>query len=215
MEQLGLKYRSNKIMLNQFHKFYEKYFSHLKDKEFCILELGVGNKSSMNMFLEYFPKCIYYGIDSELDEEIGERYNILKGNHNDPDFLNNVIKDTPDFDIIIDDNTHFPKHQLMCFNFLFKKLNKNGIYSIEKVETSYWINDNLNGNLTNIGIDSPDNIIYIFTNLCHFVNLKYINFYELEKLKNIKIYNYYFHNYILNDIFSISFYPNCILIIHN
>lgn len=215
MEDLGIKHKCDKILMNQFHIFYEKYFFELRDKNINILEIGVGDKNSMFMFLEYFPKCKYYGIDISKDNEKTERYEIIKGDQNDINFLTNMMNNTPSFDIIIDDGSHFSKHQLASFNFLFKKLNKNGIYIIESIETSYWKNNyELNGNIINMGINSNDNIISIFTRILHYVNLKHMDKDDKKILDHSNNY-YYFHNYILNNIYSISFYPNCIIIIHS
>jgi len=216
MEELGIKHKCDKILMNKFHIFYEKYFFELKDKNINILEIGVGDKNSMYMFLEYFPKCKYYGIDILKDNEKTDRYEIMKGDQNDINFLTKVIDNTPKFDIIIDDGSHFSKHQLTSFNFLFKKLNKNGIYIIESIETSYWKNNyNLNGNIINIGVESSDNIVSIFSKLLHYVNLKHIDKHDKIILYNTNTNNYYFHNYIIDNIYSISFYPNCIIIIHS
>jgi len=216
MEQLGIRHLCDKIIMNKYHIFYEKYFFDFKDKNINILEIGVGDKKSMNMFLEYFPKCKYYGIDISKDNEKSERYEIIKGDQNDINFLNKIIDNTPSFDIIIDDGSHFSKHQLTSFNFLFKKLNKNGIYIIESIETSYWKNNyELNGNIINLGVQSTDNIVSIFSKLVHYVNLKHIDKYDKKMLDNNNTNNYYFHNYIIDNIYSISFYPNCIMIIHS
>lgn len=41
-------------------------------------------------------------------------------------------------DVVIDDGSHHPYHQLRTFLFLFPYLPPGGIYVIEDVETSYW-----------------------------------------------------------------------------
>ena len=43
------------------------------------------------------------------------------------------------FDIIVDDGSHLPWHQLFTFEIMFETwLKPGGLYVIEDVETSYW-----------------------------------------------------------------------------
>jgi hypothetical protein len=216
MEQLGINSMNNKILLNQFHRIYEKYFQNIKYSNITILEIGVGNKSSMYMFLEYFPNCKYYGIDIEINEEKHDRYELYKGNQNDPNFLNKIVDDFPSFDIIIDDGSHYPRHQIDTFNFLFQKLKKDGIYIVESIETSYWKNDyDLYGNKINFGVLSNKSTMYFFMKILHYVNIKYIDSDEIEYIESNENILFYTNKNVLNNLFSINFYPNCIIIIHN
>ena len=42
------------------------------------------------------------------------------------------------YDIIIDDGSHVPQHQITSLACLLPALNPGGLYIIENVETSYW-----------------------------------------------------------------------------
>ena len=42
------------------------------------------------------------------------------------------------FDVIIDDGSHVPEHQLLTLKILWNSLKESGVYIIEDIETSYW-----------------------------------------------------------------------------
>ena len=79
-----------------------------------------------------------YGLD-EINKEFlnSKRIKTFVGSQNDKKFLINFGKKFGSFDIIIDDGSHFVKHQLTSFNNLYKYLNENGIYVIEDLSGSY------------------------------------------------------------------------------
>lgn len=62
---------------------------------------------------------------------------IFRGDQSDPIFLKS-ISDRYKYDIIIDDGSHVPSHQLVSLQHMFSALNPGGLYVIEDLETSYW-----------------------------------------------------------------------------
>ena len=56
----------------------------------------------------------------------------------DVDFLNHVVDDIGEVDIIVDDGSHLNDHVVKSFETLFPKLKNGGIYVIEDTQTSYW-----------------------------------------------------------------------------
>lgn len=90
--------------------------------------------NSLQMWEEFFPNAEVYGID--IDPECKKlesgRKNISIGDQSDEVFLKGVVSDAGGyFDIIIDDGSHVPLHQLSSFNYLFPYLSQHGIYVIE------------------------------------------------------------------------------------
>jgi hypothetical protein len=104
-----------------------------------MLEIGTDKNKSLKMWEEYFPLAKIFGIDigNELKHSRGETY---KGDQSDIGFLQDVINMIGvKVELIIDDGSHNPEHQLDTFVFLFEKLLADGgIYIIEDIETSYW-----------------------------------------------------------------------------
>lgn len=81
----------------------------------------------------------------------GSSYGVKPSTHADPrvtivsgdqssctDLQGLVSRIATKIDVIIDDGSHHPHHQLRSFLYLFPHLPPGGIYVIEDVETSYW-----------------------------------------------------------------------------
>jgi SAM-dependent methyltransferase len=123
---------------------YEKYFSHLRDKDIKLLELGVFKGGSLLLWADYFEKGVIAGVDiNDVDVTQSERLHFFKGGQSDGPFINGIAeKLAPEgFDIIIDDASHYGAFTKQSFNILFEKLLKpGGIYVIEDWGTGYWKN---------------------------------------------------------------------------
>lgn len=123
-----------------YFKIYDRYFSCFKHKPVNILEIGLAEGGSIQMWKSYFGKqAKINGIDilthcKNFEEENVE---VFCGSQDDPNFLSNMIQKTGPFDIIIDDGSHYSAHQIASFEFLFTHLNKHGIYLVEDVHSSY------------------------------------------------------------------------------
>ncbi len=122
--------------------YFEAYAFHLKsfiDKPVNLLEIGIGNGGSLEMWKNYFKKGLIYGLDCrpECKEYEGDKIHVFIGDQADVGFLENTVKDVC-FDIIIDDGGHKMIEQLTSFNVLFPSLNNGGVYIVEDLCTSYW-----------------------------------------------------------------------------
>ena len=110
---------------------YDQYFSKYRYKEIVILEIGVFQGGSLQMWKNYLgPKAKIYGIDinpncKELEEE---NIKIFIGSQSDPDFLKKVKEQIPPIDILIDDGGHTMKQQIVSFEELFGHVKETGIY---------------------------------------------------------------------------------------
>lgn len=120
---------------------YERYFKRYLGEPVRILEIGVCEGGSLEIWLKYFGKdCSIYGIDidpkAKLMEAVSEKIKIYIGDQGDRNWLENL--DLPMLDIIIDDGSHLVPHQIASFEALFPKLKPGGIYLAEDLHTSYW-----------------------------------------------------------------------------
>lgn len=140
------KYKTDKGTIEgECHSFTEFYDDILKDKrneQLNILEIGVWNGSSINMWSEYFPNSNVYGIDIDVNRSNGKIINnnaqvfLCDGTNEEQinDFLNKI--GNPKFDIIIDDGSHQFNHQMKSLLIFMNHLTDNGIYILEDLHTS-------------------------------------------------------------------------------
>jgi len=125
-----------------FFDVYDRHFSRFRDKEVTILEIGVSQGGSLQMWKDYFgPKAKIYGIDvnpqcKELEED---NIKIFIGSQSDRKFLNEVKKSIPHVDILIDDGGHTMEQQIVTYEEMFDHVKENGVYLAEDLHTSYWL----------------------------------------------------------------------------
>ena len=119
---------------------YEKHFSPIRNKSIKILEIGILNGGSLEMWRYFFPEAIIVGMDINplCKQHEQERINIRIGDQTDEKFLQSLIEEFGEFDLIIDDGSHHVAHVNKTFQFLFPKMADNGIYFIEDTHAAYW-----------------------------------------------------------------------------
>ena len=119
---------------------YEKHFTPIRNKPIKILEIGILNGGSLEMWRYYFPEATIVGIDINplCKEHEQEGINIRIGDQTDEKFLQSLIDEFGTFDLIIDDGSHHVSHVNKTFQFLFPKLADDGIYFIEDTHAAYW-----------------------------------------------------------------------------
>lgn len=144
MNQFEKHFRSlnlNSHKLLHYLDIYEKHFSRFKKRCPTILEVGINNGGSLELWGRYFDwDCKIYGVD--LNEEC-EKINlpktkILIGNQSDASFWEDVKIKTPKIDIFIDDGSHMMEHQIVTYESIFDHISDDGIYLCEDTCTSYY-----------------------------------------------------------------------------
>lgn len=146
MNDLESYFRNNKgrVISKWQHYFdvYDRHFSRFRNQEIVILEIGVYQGGSLQMWRDYFgEKAKIYGIDinprcKELEEE---NTKIFIGSQSDRKFLKEIKKSIPPVDILIDDGGHTMRQQIVTFEELFDHVKDNGVYLCEDLHTSYWL----------------------------------------------------------------------------
>jgi hypothetical protein len=131
-------------LINKFdHYFdvYERYFCKFRNKKITIVEIGVYQGGSLQMWRNYFGKeATIWGIDIDprcksLEEE---NTHIFIGSQEDPSFLRSIVDKIGMIDLLIDDGGHTQDQQIISFEELYKHVNPDGgIYLCEDVHTSY------------------------------------------------------------------------------
>jgi hypothetical protein len=124
-----------------YFEIYERHFHKYIDTEVVILEIGVFQGGSLQMWSHYFgPKAKIYAIDINPECKLFETENIkiFIGSQEDRTFLQEVVKSIPKIDVLIDDGGHTMNQQIVSFEELFDHINDNGVYLCEDLHTSYW-----------------------------------------------------------------------------
>jgi hypothetical protein len=122
-------------------KHLEMFFEPLREHYVNLIEAGVGGGESVKTWLEYFPAAVVYGVDivhdtnewNSLGPPPTSRYQFSCGNQSDSRFWNGFFgryKNT-DFNIAIDDGSHFASDMKAMFTNVWPHLNSGGIYVVE------------------------------------------------------------------------------------
>src|SRR5688500_4073673 len=119
---------------------YDRHFSRFRNREIVVLEIGVFQGGSLQMWKNYFGKqARIYAIDIDPNCKKFEEENItiFIGSQSDRAFLNQIKKTIPPIDILIDDGGHTMQQQKTTFEELFTHVKDQGIYLVEDLHTSY------------------------------------------------------------------------------
>lgn len=131
--------KSDKISHHGFQRIYPWILNNFKDDKINLLEIGLDKNESVKLWQNYFPNASIYGIDRDPIEFESENVKFFKVDQGSDEELNS-FKEKIDikFDLIIDDGSHNPDHQIKTLNAFWSLLNPRGAYIIEDIETSYW-----------------------------------------------------------------------------
>jgi hypothetical protein len=138
LQQIFNKYGTDKSSCHEYYDPYEENFSYLRDEPINLLEIGIRDGNSLRAWKHYFPNGVIHGMDIDPSCNVmkEEGFNVVIGDQGSEDDLNK-FGDTQ-FDIIIDDGSHFSKHIVKSFHHLFNKnLKSEGIYVVEDLGCTY------------------------------------------------------------------------------
>jgi hypothetical protein len=120
---------------------YERLFAPYRGTNVTMIEIGVSEGGSLDMWREYFgPNATIFGIDIEPScaEKVDAPNQVRIGSQNDQAFLKSIIEETGAPDIILDDGSHVADHQIASFRHLWPELKDGGLYIVEDTHTAYW-----------------------------------------------------------------------------
>ncbi len=182
---------------DHYFEIYDRYFHKYMGQEVIVLEIGVSQGGSIDLWKKYFgDKLRYFGIDinPKCKQFEDENVTIFIGSQDDAVFLEQVKKQLPDLDILIDDGGHSMKQQIVTFEVMYDKIKDNGIYFCEDNHTSYW--HSFGG-----GMKRRGTYIEYIKNLVDVMHLWYAG-------KNTFIKNHLY----MDKIYSIHFYNSIVII---
>jgi SAM-dependent methyltransferase len=122
---------------------YDRVFSSYRDKSISLLEIGIQNGGSLEVWSKYFydvKKIVGCDINPDCAQLQYEdpRISVVVGDANTLETRNKILKLNQAFDIIIDDGSHQSSDIIRSFSTYFPALADHGIFVVEDLHCSYW-----------------------------------------------------------------------------
>lgn len=125
---------------NHYFETYERHFSRFREKDVHVLEIGIYSGGSLEMWEQYFgPRAGIYGVDVEPRCKAYEAgaVRVFIGDQGDRAFWRRFKEQVPLLDIVIDDGSHIPEHQVVSLEELLPHLRPGGVYLCEDVHGAF------------------------------------------------------------------------------
>jgi cephalosporin hydroxylase len=174
------------IKWHHYFEVYEKHLSKYRNQKVRVLEIGVQDGGSLQMWKNYLGSDSFIvGIDIDPYCKYEEEQIVVEiGSQSDKVFLEQIVNQYGAFDIIIDDGSHIQDDIMTSFSFLYPSLNPDGCYIIEDLHTSYF--KHFNG-----GLNSKNNVVSLISNYIHDLNTDYIKEPHQKTLENVSSISFY------------------------
>lgn len=135
--------RTDKHTTHSYAPVYQELLGHRTESIRSVLEIGVNSGDSLHVWHNWFPNAMVWGLDNReacmFVDNIGDmmfrerRIRTMLADASDPVSLAKACGELT-FDLIVDDGSHVPAHQLESFRVLWENLNPGGLYVIEDVD---------------------------------------------------------------------------------
>lgn len=122
---------------------YERLLYEYRDRAIALLEIGVQNGGSLEIWSKYFPVGRkFVGCDINPDCAMlkyeDPRIAVVVGDANTDAAQAQVLGHSPAFDIIVDDGSHCSSDIVKSFARYFPYLSDGGVFIAEDLHCSYW-----------------------------------------------------------------------------
>ena len=120
---------------------YDRLFDDCRDKPIRLLEIGIQNGGSLEIWSKYFSNATAL-IGCDINPDCGRlsyddpRVAVVIGDANAPDVCEQVFQRSPQFDIIIDDGSHLSSDIIKSFALYFPRVVEGGIFIAEDLHCS-------------------------------------------------------------------------------
>lgn len=122
---------------------YDGVFTPCRDGPVDLLEIGVQNGGSLELWARYFRRGKTF-VGCDIDERCANltfsdpRIRVVVGDATTAQAEARIAEQCPGFDIVIDDGSHRAGDMLSAFARYFELLKPGGVYCIEDAHTLYW-----------------------------------------------------------------------------
>ena len=122
---------------------YDKLFTSVRSKKIRLLEIGVQNGGSLEIWSKYFYQGdLFVGCDINpscaLLQYDDKRVNVIVGDANSDLAYSKITAISDKFDLIIDDGSHTSSDIIKSFIKYFPHLADDGLFIVEDLHCSYW-----------------------------------------------------------------------------
>lgn len=123
-------------------RVYEELFGSKRTSITNMLEIGVQNGGSLEIWAQYLPNAKHL-VGCDIDPQCGTlffddpRVSVIVGDANSAGSIQSVRAISPNYDVIIDDGSHVPRDVIAAFINYFPMLTPGGIYVVEDVHCDY------------------------------------------------------------------------------
>jgi len=157
LDELGKRYSVDKQFTHDYLKLYEDLFLTFRFKRIRLFEIGFFQGHSAKMFAEYFPEGLIHVLDcnssrlgylKNFPDEFKKRIIPHQGDQGNREDIRKVLKQIKtykslnkrwpkEFQIVVDDGSHQPEHQIVSFEELWPSVIAGGVYIIEDLHAGY------------------------------------------------------------------------------
>jgi hypothetical protein len=153
-DAIGLREAWGRGMRDEVHGYslyYDQMFKHYRDEPIVFVEIGIADwrcpGASLKMWYEYFTQAKIYGYDNfwhelhiakkeSVDPALYEndRTKIFVGDQGERADIARFVQMTGAIDILVEDGSHYPHHQIISLGALFPAIKSGGIYIVEDIQ---------------------------------------------------------------------------------
>ena len=193
---------SDKLSHHGYHRIYPWFLAHFRDRSVDLLEIGIHETESLKLWKGYFKQIRLCGIDIDKKKFADADVDLFQVDQSKKVELKKFKQRVErEFDIIIDDGSHVPSHQILTLKELWGLLRPGGVYIIEDIETSYWKKSDLYGYGFNSG---TVNVVSFATQFIDEINREFQLGNSVSPTQTSEV---------ANDVEIISFGHNCIILV--
>jgi tetratricopeptide (TPR) repeat protein len=142
LDELGIRLNTDKSSLqHDYLNKYERLFAPMRNHAITVLEIGIAQGASLNLWEQFFPKATIVGIDIQerCKRFEGGRKKVEIASQADPEALASLGKKYEP-SIIIDDGSHLADHIVISLEALFPILRAGGLYVVEDLGMHFGAN---------------------------------------------------------------------------
>ena len=120
---------------------YERHLAPFRGRAVTMLEIGVLHGGSLQMWRHHLGRrsqIVGFDVEPRVAQLAEPGIDVLVGDQSDPDFLDALVARYGELDIVLDDGSHLPEHQIASITHLWPHLAEGGVYIVEDLHSNYW-----------------------------------------------------------------------------